>query len=423
MVEVESYTSLLIVAVIAFIIPFITKRIGIPVIVGEIGLGILVGYINLGIEHQFGITLIEFSTESGLELLAEIGFIFLLFLAGLEIDINLMEEVGKRPLVLGGVMFCLAFGIAYGLVTLLGLGIYMALVLSTTSVGVVIPIVREMGISKTKYGQDIILAALVADFLSMLLIPFALRVESADITGEAVIDLSIIIVPLIFIIFYVIYKLGGYAMWRWPNEMAKFFRSDDPSEMGVRASFMLIMVFIALSQALGVEVILGAFLAGTAITMIFREGAILERKLFGFGYGFLVPLFFIEVGVSFANIASLEGLTLVPALVGIAFVVKIVPALAFWKEHGPKRTMAAGLLLSARLSLIIAAVRIGLEQGVVTEEQEAAVVLLALIMCIVAPIGFRYLYTPEESEQEEPLEEEPVYEISFLEEREEWPEP
>ena len=407
-------------AVIAFFIPFLTKRIGIPVIVGEIGLGILVGVINVFIQRQWDIVIIDFHSGTGLDFLAEIGLIFLLFLAGLEIDINVIDERGIRAVLFGVIMFLFAFILSVGCMWILDMGIYMALILSTTSVGVVIPILREMGISKTALGQDIILAAIVADFATMMLIPLVRLLETEPNAGFFTFAWYIVVVLIVFGAFFLIFFLGGMAMWKWPQDMAKFFKADDPTEMGVRASFLIIMAFVALSIAFHMDVILGAFLAGTAMNFIFRETALLERKLYGLGYGFFIPIFFIKIGVEFTELVEMEGLLLVPVLVVMAFAIKMIPGMMFVKEHGTRNSLASGMLLSARLSLLIAAIKIGLEAGIEDVEQMAApLILLALIMCVAAPIGFRYLYvTPRESEESEEVE--PIYDLIEEEDPGKW---
>jgi Kef-type K+ transport system membrane component KefB len=403
------------VAFIAFFIPFLTKRLGVPVIVGEIGFGILVGIVNVFIHDRWDVVIINFSPGTGLDFLSEIGLIFLLFLAGLEIDINVIEERGVRAVLFGIIMFLFAFILSVGFMRVMGMGVYIALILSTTSVGVVIPIMREMGISKTSLGQDVILAAIVADFATMMMIPLMKLLETNPNAGPLDYVWFVVIVLIIFGAFFVIFILGGLAMWRYPRDMAKFFKADDPTEMGVRASFLIIMAFVALSVAFHMDVILGAFLAGTAMNFIFREAALLERKLFGLGYGFFIPIFFIKIGVEFTELVELEGLLLVPVLVAIAFAIKVVPSLMFVKAHGTRNTLASGLLLSARLSLLIAAIKIGLEAGIEDVETLAApLILLALILCIAAPIGFRYLYVPP-PEEEGPEEVEPIHELMPLE--------
>ncbi len=367
------------------------------------------------IQNHWHIVIINFHPGTGLDFLAEIGLIFLLFLAGLEIDINVIEERGIRAVLFGVIMFLFAFILSASFMWLLDMGVYMALILATTSVGVVIPILREMGISKSALGQDVILAAIVADFATMMLIPLMRLVETQPDAGVLDYAWFVIIVLIIFGAFFLIFFLGGLAMWKWPKDMAKFFKADDPTEMGVRASFLIIMVFVALSIAFHMDVILGAFLAGTAMNFIFREAALLERKLFGLGYGFFIPIFFIKIGVEFTELVEMEGLLLVPVLVAMSFAIKMVPGLMFVKEHGMRNSVASGVLLSARLSLLIAAIRIGLNAGIEDVETMAApLILLALIMCIAAPIGFRYLYVPP-PDQERPEEVEPIHELMPLE--------
>lgn len=414
-VVINPFYSLLIVAIIAFFIPLLAKRLGIPVIVGEISFGIFVGILNVFIRDHWNVVIISFEEGTGLDLLAEIGLIFLLFLAGLEIDINVIEERGVRAVLLGVIMFLIAFILSVGFMWLLDMGIFMALILATTSVGVVIPILREMGISKTPLGQDIILAAIVADFATMMLIPLVRLLETEPDAGFIAFAGYVLVILVIFGAFFLIFIFGGMAMWKWPQAMAKFFKGDDPTEMGVRASFLIIMLFVALSVAFHMDIILGAFLAGTAMNFIFRETALLERKLYGLGYGFFIPIFFIKIGVEFTDLVQLEGLLLVPVLVVMAFAIKMVPGMLFMRERGVRNSLASGMLLSARLSLLIAAIKIGLEAGIEDVRLMAApLILLALIMCIAAPIGFRYLYVPP-PESVEPEEEEEIYDLVEME--------
>jgi CPA2 family monovalent cation:H+ antiporter-2 len=224
--------------------------------------------------------------------------------------------------------------------------------------------------------------------------------------------LPAIILPLIGLFFFMMYFFGGWLLWRYPNVMAKFFMPDDPNETGVRASFLLIMIFVVLSQILETEVILGAFLAGAAISFLFRESGNLESKLFGFGYGFLIPLFFVRVGVEFAHTVTepggLSGLVIVPVLIGITYVAKVLPALHHTPNYDLKKAVANGVLLSGGLSLAIVAAEIGLATGVIGKEVSAAIIFFAIVMAVLSPIAFRYIY---EGKREDDLEEEKVFEL------------
>ncbi len=401
--------TLLVASIIAFLMPYVANRFKFPVIVGEIVLGIAVGFINVALLTFLHIELLTFQEESAVYFLSEIGLIFLLFLAGLEIDFNMISERGARPMFMGIIAFLGTFIIALGIIGLSGADvpiIFMALIISTTSLGVVLPVLREMGVGRTQYGQDVILGAIIADFGTMMMIPVVVAAQN----GESLF-LPLVVLPFVALVFVFLYYLGGYLLWRWPVVMSKFFAHEDPNETGVRASFLLIMIFVVLAALLQTEVILGAFLAGAAISFLFRESGTLESKLFGFGFGFLIPLFFVRVGVKFAETVSdpsgLTALWIVPVLVGVTLVAKVVPQLYQVKAYGLRRSVAQGLLLSGGLSLAIVAAEIGYQEEILDEATSAAVIFFAIVMAVLSPVLFRNLV----SEREEEEEEEQVFEL------------
>jgi Kef-type K+ transport system membrane component KefB len=405
----DEYVSLLIASIIAFLMPFVARRVNIPVMVGEIVLGIVVGFASVGVEQITGEAFLTFETESHAYFLSEIGLIFLLFLAGMEIDFNMIGERGPFPLLKGVVAFVATFTIALVVITLIGLEspLFLALVISTTSLGVVIPVVRELGITRSQYGQDLILGAIIADFGTMLMIPLVIAMQKGDS-----LLLPAIILPLIAIFFFGLYFFGGYIIWRWPNVIERFFIPHDPNETGVRASFLLIMVFVVLSQVLETELILGAFLAGAAIAFLFRETGTLESKLFGFGYGFLIPLFFVRVGVAFAHTVTepggMEGLLIIPALIVFTYLAKVLPSIHLTQSYGVQKALAHGFLLSGGLSLAIVAAEIGLAEDVIGPEISAAIIFFAIVMAIASPIAFRMMYLGKRAED---MEEEQIFEL------------
>ena len=389
----NEYLSLLVASVIAFLMPYLATRAKIPVIVGEILLGVAVGFINVAVDLTTGTTFLEFESGTPVYFLSEMGIIFLLFLVGLEVDFNMLRERGPLPLATNVTMFMATLVLALGATWAIGIEspVFMALVLATTSFGVVMPVVREAGISRSRFGQDIILVAIIADFATMMLLPIVIGVES----GSGV-WLGAMMVPVVLLTFLLLYFLGGQFMWRWPAALGRLFKPDDPHETGVRASILLIMVFVVLSEVLGTAAILGAFLAGAAISFMFRGSGALESKLFGLGWGFLIPLFFVRVGVQFTYYVSdpggLDGLWLVPVLVLIAYGVKVAPSLLHATEHGLLGSVTMGVLVSGGLSLAIAAAQIGLDSEVISEATSAAIILFSLVMAVLSPIAFRWLF-------------------------------
>lgn len=405
------YFSLLIIILLAFITPLIFTRIGVPVVVGEILLGLLVGLLLFVYKYITGSELLVFGES--VKFLATIGFIFLMFLSGLEINFSMMEKAGRNILIRGSLMFSFSLIIAFPLTTILmdatGIDVdaaYLTLVLSTTSIAIVLTVIREMKLSRLLYGQKIIIAALIADLATMILIAvYAIR-EEVLTTGDPVFGFTaVVLFLLIFVFFYLVYRIGSWAIWYYPNLLKKFFRSDDPHEIGVRASLAIIFVFVALSAVIESEAlaVIGAFLAGAVISLLFQEGAILEKKLYGIGYGFLIPIFFIHLGITFDfnAILNVETLVLLPSLIAIALSAKVLPSLIFGGRSNPKRNFATGILLTGGLSLTIAAAEIGLDLGILNTTMHGVLILLSVVLAIFSPTAFKYLYHRFQLEESE----------------------
>ncbi|RCV62960.1 monovalent cation:H+ antiporter-2, CPA2 family [Methanophagales archaeon] len=372
---ISPYILLLLIAVFAFIIPILSGRIGVPAVVGEIILGIIFGALGFSLEAEGRIVL---------DFLAGFGLIFLMFLVGLEIDFSKVGVLGAKAFILGSLIYIITLCISVFLTYKLGYGFYLAIILASSAGGLILPTLRELGLSKSDFGQTILITAFVAEFATVLLVTvYTINLEKG-ITGE------MFLLVLVFVLFFVLYYLGKLAIWHYPERLSAWFKSDQPSEIGVRAAFALLLVFVAISEVADVEAILGAFLAGVMFSILFRGGTVLEQKLFGIGYGFLIPLFFITVGMQF-DLGALAGggIYLVPMLLVIAFVVKLAPSLLFIVRYSVKDSISAGVLLSSRLSLIIAMAAVGLELGLIDATMESAIILLAIITCICCPIIFR----------------------------------
>ena len=152
------------------------------------------------------------------------------------------------------------------------------------------------------------------------------------------------------------------AAWWYPERFERLFEADDPQELGTRASLALLFVFVGLSALLGVEAILGAFLAGALFTFVFRDRGVLEEQLSSFGYGFFIPVFFINVGIEFPldELGSADVLGNALALIGVAFLIKIVPSLLLIPfGFRLREALGAGVLLAGQLSVIIALADLG----------------------------------------------------------------
>ncbi len=390
----QRFIPLLSVVSLAFFVPlFLARYRRIPVVVGEILAGILIGPSVLGWAH---------SEDPTLEILAEIGFAFLMFISGLEIDFSILvsasrsgQDRTKSPLLLAGLSFLLTVLLAAGIgFWLTGTGLVqdpwmMTLILSTTSLGIVVPVLKEKKLSSTGLGQTILLSALLADFLTMFLITVYIAVRSTGLS------LNILLIGLLFIPLVLLYQFGQRHLRRPFVRRLVEELADATSQIKVRGAFALMIAFVVMAELIGAELILGAFLGGVLASLLSEpHDEKIRHKLDAIGFGFFVPLFFIYVGVGFdlrAFLGNPAAWVLLPILLGAAFAIKIVAALVFCLAHSWRESLSSGLLLSARLSLIIAASAIGLRLGAISESTNAAIILVAALTAMFAPLGFNLL--------------------------------
>jgi Kef-type K+ transport system membrane component KefB/Trk K+ transport system NAD-binding subunit len=394
----SDYIGLLLIAVLAFVIPIVISRFRgfkLPIVVAEIIAGIVIGKSGLDLVHA----------APTLDFLAEFGFTFLMFLAGLEVSLEAIhgepkegDKGWKRPFPLAVIFFLLTLGasqIAGFALMSAGLvrdAVLMGLILSTTSMGVVVPVLKERRLIATGYGQLILLAALVSDFATLLLLSFEIAIVSKGF------QLDLLLFFVLFAAFLAAARLG-----RWASSIPGLPKllgevSHATSQIEVRGAFAIMIAWVVLSEALGIELILGAFLAGVVVSLsVGQKGTHLHDKLDAIGYGFFIPIFFITVGANFnlsALTSSTTAMLLVPLLIVVAYFVKVVPSIIFTARMSLRESLAAGALLSSRLSLVIAASSIAFELGMISSAVNSAVILVAVISCTVSPMLFNRLHPP-----------------------------
>ncbi|MGG3937601.1 monovalent cation:proton antiporter family protein [Anoxybacillus kestanbolensis] len=392
----SSISSLVIVMVAAFLTPLLLHRFRlqmIPVVVAEIIVGIIIGKTGLNIVEQ----------DMWLETLSTLGFLFLMFLSGLEIDFSAFanKKKGKEEkepnaffvasIVFFGI-FLVSLALSYMFVWLgyIDNAFLMTLIISTISLGVVVPTLKDAQLMKTTIGQTILLIAVIADLVTMVLL--AVFVSMYDPShGNVWLLLGLFLVGVVF------YFAGKYFKKRsFIETMAK-----GTIQIGTRAVFALIVVLVALSETLGAENILGAFLAGVLVSLL-APNQDFVHKLDSFGYGFFIPIFFVMVGVNLdlrPLFTQFDILLLIPLLFVALVISKVVPVyiLRIWYDR--HTTLAAGFLLVSTLSLVIAAATIAERMGLIDENMKGALILVAVLTSVVSPIMFKKLYRVEKEER------------------------
>lgn len=367
----------------AALAPVLARRLGVPEAVLQIGYGIIIGLFGVG--HGA-------SGHEVLHLLAELGFILLMFGAGLEIDFDAIERGGKAGVIIGGAVAAGFLVVSAWLVFAFGLPVFYVVVLSATSVGLGVAVLREQGLLSAPVGQTMLLVGSIGEFITLIAMTVFQVAIQVGVSVQLVLDLGKLAALFIAGGLFLRY-LRAWSWWH-PGVFARVFEVHDASEVGVRAALVACLAFTALAVALGVEAILGSFIAGAVFRAVFREVHVLEHKMSALSSGFFIPIFFIGVGVSFdLSALSMSGLGKAAILGALIVVARLIPsALLVRAELGPRDAAGVALLLGAPLTLLVAIAKLGRDLGVLDEANTSALVLLAILLSVVLPVGFRALY-------------------------------
>ena len=399
----NGFLPLLLVLLLAFLVPLLLSRFKrVPVVVGEIVAGVIIGHSGLNLV----------GANPTLEVMSDIGLAFLMFLAGMEIDFAKLfpprekgqPNPGPNLPRLAFIVYLLTLVLAIPggfLLTRLGLEgdpFLLAFVLSATSLGVLLPVLKERGLLQQPGGQLVFLTALLADFVTVLLLTVYI------ITLDRGLDPEIFSLGLLFVAFFIAYRFGlGITRIPGVRNLVEEL-SQATVQLKVRGAIAILMAFVVLAELLGAELILGAFLAGMVISLIKSpQDDDLVHKLEAFGFGFFIPVFFIMAGVELdlgALFESPASLALLPVLFIVALVVKIGPAFLFRRVISWRETFAGALLLNTHLSLEIAVAVIGLRLGLFSPATNAAVVVFAILTVFLMPVLFNAVQPPAIEEEE-----------------------
>lgn len=380
---VVHFTNLLIVVAVAFVANLTLgffPRLRLPAIVLEILFGILIGPSVLG----------WVTPDLPVSILSLIGLSFLLFLAGLEIDVRRLRG---RTLTVTATGFALSFAI--GIVVGFGLTaggfvkspLFIAIVLVSTSLGVIVPVLKDSENIGSDFGQLVIAAASIADFGAIILLSLFFSGKGSTSTTGTLILLGIFALLVLLIGL----TIAGVEHSRGLSRVLVRLQ-DTTAEIRVRGAFVLLLGFVALADNVGLETILGAFAAGALLSLIDRDEMMthpeFRTKLEAAGFGIFIPVFFVTTGLHFdvnALFSSLSTVARIPLFLLAMLIVRGLPALLYDPLLGRPKALIAGLLQATTLPFIVAATQIGLQIGVVTQASAAALIAAGLLSVIIFP--------------------------------------
>jgi len=375
--------NLFLVGVVACLAPlliYITRAYILPAVVLEIVGGIIIGPQVLNWVH----------VDVFLGFLSLLGLSYLLFLSGLEVDLQRLR--GRITILVGS-----GFLISFILASCIGFGLYaigevtspllIAIILVSTSLGIVIPILKDAEESSTDFGQLVIAGATFGEFGSIILISLFFSSEiTSPLIKVAFFGIFAILILLISLVIFGVHRAT------WFMKMLHRFQ-DSTSQISVRFALTLLVGFVGLAYGFGAEAILGAFLAGVAFRSVYKETTeirpLLRVKLEAIGFGFFVPIFFITSGIDFnlhALFSNISILVLVPLFLVALLLVRGIPAILYRPLLDNRHTVIAGLLQATSLTFIVAATQIGEQLHLISSAITAALVASGLLSVIIYPL-------------------------------------
>jgi Kef-type K+ transport system membrane component KefB len=381
--EEPGFSGLLLVVAVAFLAPFLlglAPRVRLPSVVFEIVAGIVIGPAVLG----------WVELDQTIEVLALIGLAFLLFLAGLEIDFSELRGRLLGLATLGwAASFVIALLAAFGLsaVGLVDTPLLVAIILCATSLGVIVPVLADVGELTTRFGQLVLAAASIADFGAVILLSLFFSGESGP--GSTAVLLSVF-VGLLAVAFVVIRTAERSR--RIEEDLLRL--QDSSAQIRVRGAMVLMIAFVALAEGLGLELILGSFAAGALLSLLDADRRLthpnFRTKLEAMGFGLFIPVFFVTVGLRFDLDALLDdpaNLAMVPIFLAALLAVRGLPALLYRGFVGPRRAAVAGVLQATSLPFIVAASAIGMELGAIGSAEGSALIAAGLLSVVIFPVA------------------------------------
>lgn len=405
---VDFLCQLAIILITTKILGIIMRKLGLPQVLGFILAGILIGPAIWGLIFDVDGLIFPLSQNDYLRAFAEVGVIFVMFTAGLETNLSDIKNTGKMSFLvaLGGVLLPLGAGTGIGALFLPDQGfftwLFIGVIMTATSVGITVEVLRELGKLQTKVGTIIMSAAIIDDVLGIIILSVALSLAGTGGSTSPVLDAinpnNIPVVSVLWILAFFIFAIGvGIGV----SKLFKYIEKKTPHTRRIpifSIAVCLIYAFIA-EYVFGVADITGAFIAGVVLSTNHASAQYVDRKVTISSYVLFAPIFFSSIGIkiSFTDI-SLDVLWFGLAFVSVAIMTKIIGCGGIAKLYGFKfkdsLRIGVGMIARGEVALIV------MEKGVGTlidAKYRAIVVLLVLVSSLLAPILLKLLYKKDGS--------------------------
>ncbi|EGK8097672.1 cation:proton antiporter [Campylobacter lari] len=374
-IDAQAATDLKILLVVAGCLltsPYIAKFLKLPLSATEIMLGSFIGFLGfIGESENF-------------KLLANAGFYYLMFIAGMEINLKTFLNTERSLLNKAFIYIILLYAFSILAIESIDISYIFVIIIPVMSVGLLSTLYRDFGKNCEWLNVSMVVATL-AEVVSIVLLTIA-----AAFLGKGA-DLFSLTQNLLYLVGFLALCIFGFKFlevlfWWYPQLKTILMPWQDQNEKDIRFCMAIFIAIVAIMIYFKLEVALGAFIAGSFIATFFDHKKDLEHKLSSFGYGFLIPIFFIYIGSSFKLQMLLNPQVLLIAFSLTAFMIglRILCAMTFVKILGLKNTFLFGLSHSMPLTLLIAVATLSYQTNIITQDIYSGLVLTALLEAILA---------------------------------------
>jgi len=377
----ENITLVLTLSAIIAFSPFLAKVLKVPTTPVEIILGSFLAYVGLLHEHEL------------FELVAEFGFLYLMFLAGTEINVQKILRIDKSILNRAMIYLSLLYFLSFVSSIYLQLSNVFIVILPLISVGLIATLKKEYG-KETSWLPLAMIVGSVGEIVSIAVLTVA---SEAFVTGISLGLLKTIFTLILFIgLIIVLFQALRLLFWWFPEAAPLLMPHLDNKDQDFRLSMAILFSFIALMLYLGLELAFGAFIAGMFIPTFFEHKYELPHKLESYGFGFLVPIFFVHVGTSFnLNALYVDGLITTALLVTALMIgIRLIAAMVFNQDGSFKDSILLGLSHAMPLTLLIAIATLAYHQHSIDKFHYYAFILASLFEVILVMLAIKLIIHP-----------------------------
>jgi len=342
------------------------------------------------------------ASQENFSLLAEIGFLYLMFLAGLEVNLKSILKMPRIYIVKSFyfILILWILAIIFGLI--FNLDAMLIVILPLISIGLLATLSKEHG-KEVKWIKISFLVGSIGEVISIAALTISEASNTLNSYEELIYKISLLLIFLGAVL--LIYAMLRILFWWYPEFKSILMPPQDMQYQDLRLAMGIFFIMIAIMKQLHLELAFGAFIAGLFISTFFHHKKELEKKISSFGFGFLVPIFFMHVGASFnlANIFIPEVLIKTAILLFIMFSIRILSGYTLSFLVGKGNAILIALALSMPLTLMIAVATIGHEKNTIAEFDYYAVILASLLEVIIAMIAIKTIAKVQKKVKKKPF--------------------